>query len=55
MQGDGFPDSLYLFFGNIMCSEKLTGGVGPIDLEAFVLARELLDQTEIVKCGGDIE
>src|SRR5262249_42606469 len=31
------------------------GGICPIDLEAFVLARELLDETEVVKCGGDVE
>jgi hypothetical protein len=34
---------------------KLTGGVRAIDLEAFVFARELLDETEIMKCGGDVE
>jgi hypothetical protein len=33
----------------------LTGGICAIDLEAFVLARELLDETEVVKCGGDVE
>jgi hypothetical protein len=38
-----------------MCGQELTGGVCSIDLKAFVLARELLDETEIVKCGGDIE
>jgi hypothetical protein len=26
-----------------------------IDLEALILARELLDKTEIVKCGGQVE
>ena len=38
-----------------MCGEELTGGVGAIDLEAFVGAREFLDETEIVKCGGYVE
>jgi hypothetical protein len=38
-----------------MCAEELTDGVCAIDLEAFVFARELLDETEIVKCGGDVE
>ena len=50
-----FPNSLYLLFGDVMCGEELTGGIGAIDLEAFVWARELLDETEIVKCGGDVE
>ena len=55
VQGNGFPGSLYLLFRDVMCGEELTGGVCAIDLEAFVLARELLDETEIVKCGGDVE
>jgi hypothetical protein len=38
-----------------MCSEELTGRVCAIDLEAFIWAREFLDETEIVKCGRDIE
>ena len=38
-----------------MCGEELTGGICPIDLEAFVLARELLYETEVVKCSDDVE
>jgi hypothetical protein len=38
-----------------MCGEEPTCGVCAIDLEAFVLARELLAETEVVKCGGDVE
>jgi hypothetical protein len=38
-----------------MRGEELSGNVGPIDLEAFVFARELLDETKIVKGGGDVE
>ena len=38
-----------------MCREELTRGVCAIDLETFVFARELLDEAEIVKCGGHIE
>src|SRR5262245_35736783 len=55
VQGYGFPDSLYLLFRDVMCREELTSGVGAIDLEPFVLAREFLDETEIVKCGGYVE
>jgi hypothetical protein len=55
VQGNGFPDRLYLFFGDAMGDEKLPGGVGAIDFEAFVGTRELLEETEIVKGGGDIE
>ena len=55
VQGNGFPDSLYLLFRDVMCGKELTGGICAIDLEAFVLARELLDETEIVKCRGDVE
>jgi hypothetical protein len=55
VQGNGFPGSLYLLFRNVMCGEELTDGVCAIDLETFVWAREPLDQTEIVKCGGDVE
>jgi len=55
VQGNGFPGSLYLLFRDVMCGEELTSGVGAIDLEAFVLARESLDETEIVKCGGYVE
>jgi hypothetical protein len=46
---------LYLLFGDVMCGEELTGCVCAIDLEAFVWARELLGETEVVKCGGDVE
>src|SRR5262245_5990390 len=38
-----------------MCGQKLTGGICAIDLEAFVLARELLGETKIVKCRGDVQ
>ena len=38
-----------------MCIEELTGRVCAIDLEAFVWAREFLDETEVVKCGRDVE
>jgi hypothetical protein len=38
-----------------MCGEELTDGVCAIDLEAFVWAGEVLEETEIVKCGGDVE
>jgi hypothetical protein len=55
VQGNSLPGSLYLLFGDVMCGEELTGGVCAIDLEAFVCARELLEETEIVKCGGDVE
>jgi hypothetical protein len=55
VQGNSLPGSLYLLFWDIMCGEELTGGVCAIDLEAFVWARELLEETEIVKCGGDVE
>ena len=55
MQSNGFPCNLYLFFRNLMCSEELTGRVCAIDLEAFIWAREFLDETKIVKCGRDIE
>jgi len=47
VQGNGFPGSLYLLFRDVTCGEELTSGVGAIDLEAFVLAREFLDETEI--------
>src|SRR3954447_4088047 len=55
VQGNGLPDRLHLLFRDVMCGKELTGGIGAIDLEAFVLARELLDETEIVKCRGDVE
>jgi hypothetical protein len=38
-----------------MCSEELTGRVCAIDFEAFVWAREFLKETEIVKCGRDVQ
>ena len=38
-----------------MCREELTGRVCAIHLEAFVWAREFLDETEVVKRGGDVE
>ena len=55
MQRDRFPDGLHLIFSNVMGVEKLSGGICAIDLEAFVWARELLDQAEIVKCGGHVK
>jgi len=55
VQGNGFPDGVYLLFRDVTCGEELTGGICPIDLEAFVLAREILEETEVVKCGGDVE
>ena len=55
VQRDCFPDGLHLIFSNVVGVEELPGGICAIDLEAFVLARELLDQTEIVKCGGHVE
>ena len=51
----GLPDGLNLLFRDLMCGEELTGGICTIDLEAFVLTRELLDETAVVKCGGDTE
>jgi hypothetical protein len=38
-----------------MCSEELAGRVCAIDFEAFVWAREFLNETEIVKCGREVE
>src|SRR5262245_47617476 len=55
VQGNGFPHSLYLVFREVVCGKELTGGICAIDLEAFVLARELPDETEIMKCRGDVE
>jgi hypothetical protein len=55
VQGNGLPDRLHLLFRDVMCGQELAGGIGAIDLEAFVLARELLDETEIVKRRGDVE
>jgi hypothetical protein len=42
-------------FSNVMGVKKLSGGICAIDLEAFVGARELLDNTEIVECGSHVE
>lgn len=55
MQRNCFPDGLYLIFSDVVGAKKLSGCICAIDLEAFVWARELLDQAEIVKCGGDIK
>src|SRR3981081_1439354 len=55
VRGRGFPDRSYLFFGNAVCAQELTRGLRAIDLEAFVFARELLAQAEIVKGRGDVE
>jgi hypothetical protein len=38
-----------------MGREELTGSVCPIDFEAFVFTRELIDETEVVKSGSDVE
>jgi hypothetical protein len=38
VQGNGFPDGLYLLFRNVMCGEELPGSIRAIDLEAFVFA-----------------
>jgi hypothetical protein len=38
-----------------MCRQELMGRVCAIDFEAFVWAREFLNETEIVKCGRDVE
>ncbi len=51
VQSNRRPCNLYLFFRDLMCREKLTGGVCAIDLESFVWAREFLNETEIVKSG----
>src|SRR4030095_7873754 len=55
VQGNSLPGSFYLLFGDVMCGEELTDRVCAIDLEAFGCARALLDETEIVKCGRDVE
>src|SRR5690348_1842341 len=55
VQGNGLPDRLHLLFRDVMCGQELAGGIGAIDLEAFVLAREVLGETEIVKRRGDVE
>jgi hypothetical protein len=44
VQRDCFPDGLHLIFRNVVDVEKLSGGICAIDLEAFVWARELLDE-----------
>ena len=54
-RGNGFPDGSHLLFGNVVRAQELTRGICAIDLEAFVLARELLGQAEIVKGRGDVE
>ncbi len=38
-----------------MRGQELSGSICAIDLEAFVLARKLLGEPEIVKCCGDVE
>jgi len=48
MPGNGFPNSLDAFLGDVVRGEELTGGVRTIDLEALVFARELLDDVKIV-------
>src|SRR5438270_6461388 len=55
VQGNCFPDGLHLIFSNIVGVEELPGGICAIDLEALVLARELLDKAEIVKGGRHVE
>src|SRR6185437_13156798 len=55
VQRDCLPDGLYMIFSDVVGLEKLSGGICAIDLEAFVWARELLDQAEIVKSSGHVE
>lgn len=55
VQRDRLPDGLNLMFGDVVDAKKLPGGVRAIDFEAFVRARELLDQAEIVKRGGNVK
>src|SRR5437763_14944921 len=55
VQGNCIPDGLRLIFSNIVGVEELPGGICAIDLEALVLARELLDKAEIVKGGRHVE
>ena len=55
MQRDCFPNSLHLIFSDVVGIEELSGGIGAIDLEAFVRARELPDKAEIVKCRGHVK
>jgi hypothetical protein len=52
VQRECFPDGLYLIFSDVVGVKELSGGIGAIDLEAFVRARKLLDEAKIVKGGG---
>jgi hypothetical protein len=52
VKGDRFPDGVYMLFRDVMSGEKLTCGIRTIDLEAFTFARELLEETEIVKSAA---
>ena len=38
-----------------MCDEELSDRVRAIDFEALVCRRELLDESEVVKCSGDVK
>jgi hypothetical protein len=49
------PCNFYLFFRDLMWGKELTGSVCAIDIEAFIWNREFLDETEVVKCGRNIE
>jgi hypothetical protein len=55
VQRECFPDGLYLIFSDVVDVKELSGGIGAIDLEAFVRARKLLDKAKIVKGGGHVE
>lgn len=55
MKDSSSPGDLHLLFGDVTCREELTGSVRTINLEAFVLTGEFLDQIQIVKCAGDVE
>ncbi|MGY4622784.1 hypothetical protein ACVWY3_000540 [Bradyrhizobium sp. USDA 4486] len=55
VQRDCFPDGLHLVFSDVVGAEKLPCGICAIDFEALVWARELLDETEIVKSGSYVE
>jgi hypothetical protein len=52
VQRDGFPDKLYLLFGDLMCGEELAGGISAIDLEAFLCARGLKFIPNVVSEAG---
>jgi hypothetical protein len=55
MKRDGFPNGLNLIFGYVVCAEKLPGGIGAIDFEAFFLAGEFSDEAKVMKRGGHVQ